>query len=1583
MSFTLNLNFNRNQHDEDAHVSFLRLDANSTKPKNDDNLNLNLINCLSDIYKNMPKLFTITTNGGSYQFNIDFLKDSSQLISDFLSNNADNPQCHIDINDENNAMEKIQQAFQGESVKVFPSETDTISKIIKALQIKRFPDFTKMNRINLGFSIYNLSINKNDIHSFFKKRIPKSFTIITNSKEYECSPFGVLVSQIINDQIQKDPKLNHFEYNFSNEHNEFDDICKLFNFEDIKITSSNVNSLKKISEDLKISYLIEKVDQYIEACQKQSEILKEQQVFIDLYDKIFDLLFHIKEYSLEAVKKAIMESDWIHSEDKIHELAAFFLQVSSIDYSYQQDLINLLLLLDKEKNDSNDLSLLAPFIAKQLFLYYGQTNLNSSFLYLMSKNGFIEINDIVNKLLDYGLRISHLSSRCDIVSNNIIPWFFPEIIELKNCNNEFLTKSLTIGPLKFISSYLPDRIDEFKQMRDKGEPDDPLTLAIRKDDIDSFKKLYQNNSYQSIPFNIFESVNEQNLVNYAASYGSIKCLQLMLNAPVVNDIKLFEYVLSSGNIEAIKCIEELTKKQLFGTKKSLLNPSEMGITSSALSPICVVIKKHNNKLFDWIIDNKICGFDTNLKVICDMATVSARCGNAYTFVKSIGIGKDLNLSLKNYFVIFIQESFANGFYCLSKIIRSLFIDVNEISFDVNWSLRMHFNPLNNFLTSSVIFGNLSIFKLALELTSKEVHRIDSINQIMSIVIQNDYFQIFKFMIDDSNELQLDYDDMLMKAIQAKSTAIFQSLLNSLESPRFLDFSRINFSNKDVEVVDKIIDFINNKDPSYNFTLLFIQAIRSGADKVCQCFIDKKVSLDYYSIVKEAASFGSQTEKIVFLLIDNIHPEMKKDFLMLSLTSAISAHNKKLIKFILDNDCLPNKNQLFQAVKGQDIEIIDMILNCKSEPSFVNQVYEKKTVLRIATDLNDLQIVKRLLAVPGIDPSLRSGDGLTVLMKAVESGYFDIVNEIVNFYGDDIKNQKWQLKKILDQLQTSLNNNLNSSQNNNNNTGFQKNNNNNNNIGLHNNNNAGLHNNNNNDLNQYINDNIILTHLDDILQLLNKFYDENNADFDVIKDFYSPLMMNACVSRNKIIVKKLLKIKNMDVNLYSPKDGNTPLIFALNNENFEIAELLIRFPKTNVNQRNYKKQTALTIAASLKAEKIVNLIINNEKFDPEESNANVAFFNSSGKIARQLWSIKNLNVNSILVPYVYIRKNRNEKGLKSCLMSAIMNKDYNKVDLILTHPSFNPGKSQLKLCFVDLIKSFNAELFRKFIKLVDNEVNILLDNKSLLYYSAKYHNEEAMIDILSSDKFDSKKSDIFGAFVKTYQIKLINNLVNETKILRLMKILVDYDKQHEHLIDFSQLLPDGKSYFTSIPIKLLSNVEIIHFFIDQGVDMNAPDKFGQYPLEFGINSFSSKIVHIFLSSNKIDLTRRITNEGRTQTYLQIAIKSRSKEIMEDVLKAFPGNLNVEDDKGDTPLILAVRMRLTGFIKVLFDYDDLDYLHKNKNGDDALAVALNINNISSENDEKVLDKENYCKKILNSFQAANLMSNRPAILTFSFK
>ena len=229
--------------------------------------------------------------------------------------------------------------------------------------------------------------------------------------------------------------------------------------------------------------------------------------------------------------------------------------------------------------------------------------------------------------------------------------------------------------------------------------------------------------------------------------------------------------------------------------------------------------------------------------------------------------------------------------------------------------------------------------------------------------------------------------------------------------------------------------------------------------------------------------------------------------------------------------------------------------------------------------------------------------------------------------------------------------------------------------------------------------------------------------------------------------------------------------------------------------------------------------------------------------------------------------------------------------------------------------------------------------------------EIIKTILQNENFDSKKSFIFNCFIGTLVIR------NES--YEIMKILIDYDKQHDNLINFKSLLPDGTSFFTFIKGTLLDkddfpNIDnIVNLLLKNGADPNLPDKNSIYPLQHALKMKSDGFIIELLNSNKIDLKNQILRNN--ENYLHLAAYQDPK-IFKEFLNKNIFDINSKDPYGMTPLMIACKFKKRENVELLFKYDNLDYLSCNKNGDDALKIVFgpDINSIT--------DRDSYYQKLI---------------------
>ena len=267
----------------------------------------------------------------------------------------------------------------------------------------------------------------------------------------------------------KDPKINYYFYDFEDEENEFQFICDIFNLKSVQLTNSNANIIKEIAEDFGIDCIFDIIDNFIENNQKVSDIIDNKSNKMESIEDLFDLLYNIKEKTVDVVAQLIKDSKWSKTEDNEIELAAYIFQVIKSKYQLQDYIIELMIQL----NDNN-MKIIVPFIKKHSMslLIHEKFNLIYPFIYKMYKKGIITSEELKEKL-------KLKSSSRNLI---FISWFLPELIEL---GSDFEYMKYIFKYRQFENTLLfycenQDRIDEYKQMRDKGEYDDEMATADRK-----------------------------------------------------------------------------------------------------------------------------------------------------------------------------------------------------------------------------------------------------------------------------------------------------------------------------------------------------------------------------------------------------------------------------------------------------------------------------------------------------------------------------------------------------------------------------------------------------------------------------------------------------------------------------------------------------------------------------------------------------------------------------------------------------------------------------------------------------------------------------------------------------------------------------------------------------------------------------------------------------------------------------------------------------------------------------------------------------------------------------------------------
>lgn len=487
-------------------------------------------------------------------------------------------------------------------------------------------------------------------------------------------------------------------------------------------------------------------------------------------------------------------------------------------------------------------------------------------------------------------------------------------------------------------------------------------------------------------------------------------------------------------------------------------------------------------------------------------------------------------------------------------------------------------------------------------------------------------------------------------------------------------------------------------------------------------------------------------------------------------------------------------------------------------------------------------------------------------------------------------------------------------------------------------------------------------------------DNNNDNNENINNGISKIgssdtfLLCACISNDINMVKYLLKSDKIDVNQYSLNNGDTPLITAVKTNNLEIAKLLIEHPKTDINHINFKDETAFTIAAQKNLPDIIELLLKDERFDQEQSHFHYAYIISNIKTQKYLLSSKFIKLD-------------NDDYLHS-FTKAVQENEFEFAELIINNEFFD--KSQVKFgSIIEYIINRNSfQFFQLLYKYYDG------DKINLFKMAVKCLNEKVIVYLLDNEKIKLTQDDILDSFVSIYSNNRITDLysfqnelrsapkiirkkfkqiANQIKpnVLSILNKLYEYDKEHDHYIDFTKLLPSGKSFLTCFSFDFRDIGQVSDFLLEHGVDPNEPDFENIYPLEIAIHINSLEFARSLIKTNKIDYSAKIHLNDfqeitRFTTYLHLAI-SWDISILHEFLRIDSIDINATDYLGNTPLMEACIKLKFEIINILFSRDDLDYLHRNNEGKDAIDLLIHQTQEQYENKEPINDKNEYLKKL----------------------
>ena len=236
---------------------------------------------------------------------------------------------------------------------------------------------------------------------------------------------------------------------------------------------------------------------------------------------------------------------------------------------------------------------------------------------------------------------------------------------------------------------------------------------------------------------------------------------------------------------------------------------------------------------------------------------------------------------------------------------------------------------------------------------------------------------------------------------------------------------------------------------------------------------------------------------------------------------------------------------------------------------------------------------------------------------------------------------------------------------------------------------------------------------------------------------------------------------------------------------------------------------------------------------------------------------------------------------------------------------------------------------------------------------------------------SCKSCYFSRKVKKANYPKVN-------MISVINKLYEYDQSHERLIDFSQLLPNGETFFSSFTADFQGIEKVSSFLLSHGADPNVQSIKKVYPLERAILIDSFQLVLSLIETNKIDYSVKIPREPKEQgecnesfnTYLHLAACSSNPSILNLFLQKNLIDINALNDLGNTPLMESCSYKTACHFNEFFKYDNLDYLHRNNDGKDAIDLLIitrkehrfSYNENNNENTDQIINKNEYLKRLI---------------------
>ena len=602
---------------------------------------------------------------------------------------------------------------------------------------------------------------------------------------------------------------------------------------------------------------------------------------------------------------------------------------------------------------------------------------------------------------------------------------------------------------------------------------------------------------------LINNTNYITILMYALKYSRINIIKQILSYPSINinsvDIKgntaLFYAVKYNNNNEVIKLLLSYNNINV-----NIIDKKENTV-------LILAVSNNNTNTTKELLSHKTINPNliNNINILGETALLVALVNNDNNNNNNDMInllflyGAKLNLQIVSSKINIISSSSYN--VILNKLVKNIIINSNidmvkkfiDNGFDINYMIHN-----NTLLMYAFEYSNIDMIKLLLSYPSVNINTIDNNGNsiLLNAIIANNIEVV---------RLLLVYPSINVNIINNKNnTVLINATINNnvdmvilLLSSKMIEPNLINYVNKNS--MNAVLIALYNK----NYTIMKL-LLSNGAT----------FNLDKFNMDLQ-------------ILYENI------------LLTEIKNDNIDIIKLFLDNGLninyiINNITLLMYAIKNSSIKVIKLLL---SYPSInINTIDNNgNTALLYAIINNNIEVVKQLLLYPSINVNIINNENNTVLILACINDNVRMVILLLSYIKPNLINyvNKNSMNAVLiasyNKNYTIMNLLLSNGATFNLNT-F------------------------NNEL-QILYENIVITAVeDDNMDLIKLFLDNGLDNNTLVKNI--TLFLYAVVENSIKIINLLLSYPNIISNIsIINSNGNTALIYAINNEYLDVIKLL--------------------------------------------------------------------------------------------------------------------------------------------------------------------------------------------------------------------------------------------------------------------------------------------------------------------------------------------------------------------------------------------------------------------------------------------